>query len=171
MMVERLEEYRSRMKELPKSIIVFRRGGSDGQIKQILNYEVSEIRVAFDAFKSYNPKLTFIVCTKGDQMRFNPAEDEKRTVPTQLLTGAVVNRTDNQLDFHLHVHTAAIPTRRATRYRVLIDESRFKAEILQGGINDLCYLCPLEAKSISMVPPAHLASRACHRAVLQQILL
>lgn len=49
---------------LPRSIIVYRDGVSDGQLKIVEEHEIPQLATVFSHFDSYNPKLSFIVVQK-----------------------------------------------------------------------------------------------------------
>ena len=73
-MKERLRLYQERNKTLPKKVIVFRDGVSEGQFEAVLEEELPGIRKAFRAFQSYKPKLTIAVCRKRHHTRFFPMD-------------------------------------------------------------------------------------------------
>ena len=50
--------------ELPKSIIVYRDGVSDGQLTLVQDFEVPQLMKVFRNFDGYDPKLSFVVVQK-----------------------------------------------------------------------------------------------------------
>ncbi|EJD00490.1 Piwi-domain-containing protein [Fomitiporia mediterranea MF3/22] len=166
MVIERLEEYHKRMNAYPERVVVFRDGVSEGQFNLVLTKELPEIKEAFKSFKRYNPKLTIAICGKRHHTRFYPtkAEDADRTSNTK--AGTVVDKGVNAVydfDFYLQAHAALQGTVRATHYTVIYDENKFSADELQQGINDVSYLWARATRSVSLIPPAYWADRACER--------
>ena len=54
-------------------------------------------------------------------------------------------------------------TARPTRYYVLYDEIRFKADGIQGVTNALSYMFARTTQAVSLVSPAYYADIACQR--------
>jgi eukaryotic translation initiation factor 2C len=169
MMVERLQVYRTRMKTLPKRIIVFRVGTSDSEIEKALVEEKPRIQEAFEAIqKGYKPALTIIFCGRGHNTRFfvPQSQFDKFENPK---AGTVVDQGITPItagfDFYLQAHASQkMQTARPTRYTVIWDENKFTADELQQGINNLCYLWEPSARSVNLAPPARCAAKASHHA-------
>jgi eukaryotic translation initiation factor 2C len=66
MMVERLTLYKSKNKNLPQRILVYRDGVSEGQFNTVVQEELPEIRLACRKFDTpqapYRPKITIVIC-------------------------------------------------------------------------------------------------------------
>ena len=166
MMLERLAEYHSRQKKYPMRVIVFRDGVSEGQFDQVLVHELPQIRAAFQSLKNCKPKLTIAICGKRHHARFYPTrtQDADRTSNTK--AGTVVDQGVTAVydfDFYLQAHAGLQGTVRATHYTVVYDEAKMAADEIQQGTNDLSYLWARATKSVSLVPPAFHADRACER--------
>ncbi|KAI5118505.1 hypothetical protein M0805_004005 [Coniferiporia weirii] len=166
MMVERLTEYSSRQKSLPERVIVFRDGVSEGQFDQVLLLELPEIKAAFRSFKDYKPKLTIAICGKRHHARFYPTKPEQADKTSNTKAGTVVDQGVTSVydfDFYLQAHAGLQGTVRATHYTVIFDENKYQADDLQQGANDVSYLWARATKSVSLIPPAYWADRACER--------
>ena len=55
---------------LPDRIIVYRDGVGEGQLSHVSEFEVAQMKVAFQQQANYNPKFAFIVVTKRINTRF-----------------------------------------------------------------------------------------------------
>ncbi|KAH8109367.1 Piwi-domain-containing protein [Phellopilus nigrolimitatus] len=166
MMVERLDEYFKRMKTLPERVVVFRDGVSEGEFVQVLVAELPEIKAAFLSFKGYNPKLTIAICGKGHHVRFYPTRTEEADRTANTRAGTLVDRGVTGVydsDFYLQAHAGLQGTVRSTHYTVIFDENRFSADALQQGVHTMSYLWAPATKSVSLIPPAYWADRACER--------
>ena len=78
MMEERLQLYKKHKKSLPRRIIVYRDGVSEGQFNTVVEEEYPEMVKAFQAFgnakQPYRPKLTIVICGKRHHTRFFPTD-------------------------------------------------------------------------------------------------
>lgn len=166
MMLERLQEYFKRMKSYPDRIIVFRDGVSEGQFDQVLFQELPRMKEAFKSLKSYNPKLTIAICGKRHHTRFYPIKPENADRTSNTVAGTVVDQGVTAVydfDFYLQAHAGLQGTVRATHYSVIFDENKFPADEIQQGANNVSYLWARATKSVSLIPPAYWADRACER--------
>lgn len=66
-------------------------------------------------------------------------------------------------DFYLQVHAGLQGTVKMTHYTVIYDETRFSADEIQKGANDISYLYGRATRSVSLIPPAYYADIACER--------
>lgn len=167
MMVERLIEYRKRMSKLPVRILVFRDGVSEGQFDQVLIHELPGIKAAIRSFDKYAPKLTVSICGKRHHTRFYPTSSDQADRTSNTKAGTVVDQGVTSVydfDYYLQAHAGLQGTVRPTHYSVVYDENRFTADALQQGTNNVSYLWARATKSVSLIPPAYWADRACDRA-------
>lgn len=170
MMVERLELFKLRNKQLPDRILVYRDGVSEGQFKIVIDEEMPKIKAAFRKFDSpkgpYLPKLTIVVCGKRHHTRFYPtnaadADDKGNPKP-----GMVVDRgvtTVYCFDFYLQAHGGLQGSTRPTHYYVVHDEIGFDADTIQTLTNSVSYMFARATKAVSLVSPAYYADLACER--------
>jgi hypothetical protein len=171
MFIERLNVWRNvgKNKELPKQIIIFRDGVSEGQYAQILEKEVPPLEAAFE--KMYGarakwPKLTVIIVGKRHHARFYPTKMEEASNSSNPLPGTVVDRgITNRIifDFYLQAHDALQGTARPAHYVVLRDDNNFTANDLQNFTHKLCYLFNRASKAVSICPPAYYADLLAER--------
>ncbi|QRW22769.1 argonaute-like protein [Rhizoctonia solani] len=80
MMIERLIAYRTKNNTLPRRIIFFRDGVSEGQFYTVRDDELPKVDQAFAKFnqdgKPYKPKLTILIAGKRHHTRFFPTKLE-----------------------------------------------------------------------------------------------
>lgn len=166
MMIERLEHFRSLRKELPKRIVIFRDGVSDGQFSTVLSTELPRIR---DALKrmgvSYTPKISIIICGKRHHTRFYPplevADSTGNAKPGTVVERKIMPVFD--FDFFLQAHHSIQGTGRPTHYTVIYDENSFTPDVIQGLVNNASYMYARATRAVSLVPPAYYADLACER--------
>jgi eukaryotic translation initiation factor 2C len=97
MMEERLKLYQKHKKMLPRRIIVYRDGVSEGQFDIVLKEEEPEMRKAFETFNTnpkqpYRPKLTIVICGKRHHTRFFPTDSQFADQNGNPRPGTVVDR-------------------------------------------------------------------------------
>ncbi|KAH9824157.1 Piwi domain-containing protein [Melampsora americana] len=171
-----LQKYHDRNAVLPKRIVFYRDGVSEGQFSQVLALEVPLLRKAIAAAQA-NPgfkkqpngpiTLTFIVCGKRHHFKFgphNPAKDGDRN--GNLLPGIVVDTgVVHPFDFDWYglSHAGLLGTSRSAHYTVLIDDAKHKADDLQTLTYHLCYLYSRATRSVSIATPAYYAHHICTR--------
>ena len=168
MIIERFKEYRENMGEFPDRVVVFRGGVSNGQTEKVMQAEVSELKKTFREMTN-KPRLTYIVCSKGHNVRFYPTRAADADKTSNATAGTVVDQGVTGIydfDFYLQAHSASQGMARATHYTVMFDENNFTPDVVQQGINDISHLWAPATKSVSLVPPAYWADRACARARL-----
>ena len=167
MMIERLSEYKRHMNSLPDKVIVLRDGVSDAEMEQVLKVELPKIKDAFRTFSSYAPKLTIVCCVRGHHIRFFPTNQAHSDLTGNSKAGTIVDQGASSIynfDFFLQAHAGLQGTARPTHYTVIYDENKFDADTIQKGTHDLSYLWACSTQSVSIVPPAYWADRACFRA-------
>ncbi|KAI0685180.1 argonaute-like protein [Cytidiella melzeri] len=170
MMVERLKAFQAKSKALPKRILVYRDGVSEGQFQTVVDEEMPEIRRAFTKFmegnKPYTPQLAIVVCGKRHHTRFFPTEAQNAAHDGNPKPGTVVDRGVTavyEFDFFLQAHGGLQGTTRPTHYYVVHDEIGFSANLLQPLTNDVSYMFARATKAVSLVSPAYYADLACER--------
>ena len=188
MLLSRLELWKTKggNAELPKYIMLFRDGVSEGQFQRVLRYELPQIKEAIR--KKYPPAprpqpLLFIaICGKRHQVRFGPTRPEDQDGGGNLNPGMVVDSgiTESGVwDFYLQAHKALKGTAKSCHYTVIHDEifsnkqalaeftrgsAMSKADVLQEFCNAMAYTYPRATKAVSLATPAKLADLACDRA-------
>ncbi|KAF8551548.1 Piwi-domain-containing protein [Imleria badia] len=167
MFISRFELYKIRNNgELPERVILYRDGVSESQFVQVREYELTQLKSAFEHFGSYEPKLSIVVCGKRHHTRFYPTKQEDAAHDGNPLPGTVVDRGVTpayEFDFFLQAHGGLKGTTRPTHYFVVHDENGFNADDLQRVTNDLSYMFERATKAVSLVSPAYWADVACER--------
>jgi len=171
MMVERLKAFAVRNgNALPKRIIVYRDGVSEGQFNTVVAEEMPAIQAAFRKFATpqaqYNPKLTIVICGKRHHTRFYPMEEKNGDNNGNPRPGTVVDQGVTAVyhfDFFLQAHGGLQGTTRPTHYYVVHDEIGFKADELQTLTNSVSYMFSRATKAVSLASPAYYADLACER--------
>lgn len=171
MMIERLKLWcKHNNNNLPRKIIIFRDGVSEGQYNLVLDHELPPIQEAFE--KLYGdarnwPSVCVIVVGKRHHTRFYPTDsrsmDQKSGNP---MPGTVVDRgvTSHYLwDFFLQAHKGLQGTARPAHYVVLKDELHFGQNELEAFVHKLCYNFNRATKAVSICPPAYYADLICER--------
>ncbi|KAG8740062.1 hypothetical protein FRC10_004782 [Ceratobasidium sp. 414] len=170
MMIERLTAFRIKNNVLPKRILFFRDGVSEGQFLTVRDEELPLMQKAFSKFptkdgKPYNPKLTILIAGKRHHTRFFPTKDEDAD-KGNCKPGTVVDRGVTAIydfDFFLQAHSGLQGTTRPTHYTVVHDDNAFTADRLQGLTHGMAYLFARATRAVSLVPPAYYADLACER--------
>ncbi|KAF9652530.1 Piwi-domain-containing protein [Thelephora ganbajun] len=170
MMVERLQAYKATTKALPKRVIVYRDGVSEGQYEDVLKDEF-HLRMR-ESFKKvggpkYDPKVTIVICGKRHHSRFYPTTAEQKSNNGNTLPGTVQDRGLSSpflFDFNLQAHSGLQGQVRPTHYVIIYDENRFNADVMQQGTHHFSYQYVRATKAVSLVPPAYYADLACERA-------
>ncbi|KAI1118279.1 ribonuclease H-like domain-containing protein [Nemania sp. NC0429] len=172
----RLKLFKERTDRLPKNIIIFRDGVSEGQFHQVLTIELASIRDACKAVyppTDTPPKITIIVSVKRHQTRFYPTDQRNMVRSRNIKNGTVVDRgvtLATTWDFFLTAHKGLQGTSRPAHYTVLLDEvfsalpREQAANQLEKLTYELCHLFGRATKAVSICPPAYYADILCTRA-------
>ncbi|EPS44580.1 hypothetical protein H072_1419 [Dactylellina haptotyla CBS 200.50] len=168
-----LKNYRRNTNQVPKRMIYFRDGVSEGEYQKVIENEVHDIRQACKLLDpNYSPKMTVIICTKRHHSRFFPVDKfgsdrNGNVVPGTCIERDITHVTD--FDFFLCSHSAIQGTARATRYTVILDDNGLDADRIQGLIYNFCYTYMRATNSVSLVPPVYYAHLASARARAHEI--
>jgi eukaryotic translation initiation factor 2C len=186
MLKRHLGLWKAKNGELPKNILVYRDGVSEGQYHMVATYELPELREACKQLygpDSQQPSFSIIVVGKQIHTRFFPTDASQADKGGNCKSGTVVDRgvTDaRQWDLFLQSHACIQGTVRPTHYFVLHDDIfrdyYKKAELPPGRktshdaleflTHSLCFTYGCATKGISICPPARYADMACDRARL-----
>ncbi|KAG8933796.1 hypothetical protein FRC01_007042, partial [Tulasnella sp. 417] len=110
MVQERLDQYRVTSRKLPKRIIFFRDGVSEGQFYTVIQEELPKIRDAcarMVAGGGYRPKITMCIAGKRHHTRFYPTNEAGSDMNGNPRAGTVVDRGVTAIydfDFFLQAH-------------------------------------------------------------------
>ncbi|KAK7436896.1 hypothetical protein VKT23_018916 [Stygiomarasmius scandens] len=171
MLVERLAFYEKKNKKLPDRLFIFRDGVSEGQFDVVLREELPQIEAACKKFntaarKSYRPQISIIICGKRHHSKLFPTDSQYADRNGNTRPGTVVDRGITgvfDFDFYLQAHAGIQGHVKATHYTVIYDETRFSADEIQQGTNDVSYLYARATRAVSLMPPAYYADLACER--------
>ncbi|KAH8993572.1 argonaute-like protein [Lactarius hatsudake] len=170
MMEERLLAYRTKNRDLPQRILVYRDGVSEGQFSIVIDDEITKIRASFRKFDTpqgpYRPKLTVVVCGKRHHTRFYPTEAISADHNGNPKPGTIVDRGVTAIyeyDFFLQAHGGLQGTTRPTHYYVVCNEMDLNADDLQSLTNAVSYTFARATKAVSLAAPAYYADLACER--------
>ncbi|EWC45585.1 hypothetical protein DRE_05443 [Drechslerella stenobrocha 248] len=168
-----LKNYRRSTNQVPRRIIYFRDGVSEGEYQKIIDEEVLDMKRACTALDSnYEPRMTVIVCTKRHHSRFFPVDKNASDRNGNIVPGTVVEKDITHVtdfDFFLCSHSAIQGTARATRYTVIMDENKIDPDRIQGLIYNMCYTYMRATNSVSLVPAVYYAHLASARARAHEI--
>ncbi|KAL8769505.1 MAG: hypothetical protein Q9209_004566 [Squamulea sp. 1 TL-2023] len=171
--------------QLPRNILIYRDGVSEGEYDLVLQKELPLLREAYkDLYSKMEgpPKITIVIVGKRHHLRFFPTADDDPEV-TDLDTGNPINGTvvDRHVtevqnwEFFLQSHKTLKGTARPAHYFVVLDEIFTKHKLPQGSTrnqaNDLenlthslCYLYGRAMTAVSICTPVYYAHLACERA-------
>jgi len=170
-------------RELPRNILVYRDGVSEGQYKVVLNDELPLLREACRKMykpadtKAGVPKISIIIVGKRHHTRFYPTKADGADRSENTKSGTVVDRgvtLARNWDFFLQAHTALQGTARPAHYYVIHDEIfakarvapgfQTKADMIEDLTHNMCYMYGRATKAVSICPPAYYADLVCERA-------
>lgn len=177
-----LSSWEKHNKKLPKNIIMYRDGVSEGQYQLLLDQELPLIRKAcrqkYPAAqtKAGFPKVSIIVCGKRHHTRFYPTTEQNADRSSNCEPGTVVDRGVTEVanwDFYLQSHACLQGTARSCHYYVVLDEvlrgrqakppHRNSADALEDLTHNMCHLFGRATKAVSLCPPAYYADLLCTR--------
>ncbi|KAH9895506.1 putative RNA interference and gene silencing protein [Xylariomycetidae sp. FL2044] len=163
-------------KTLPRNILIYRDGVSEGQYDIVLKHELPALRKACETLyppqdtKAKLPLLTIVIVGKRHNTRFYKEPKEGGGNPDN---GTVVDRSVTEArnwDFFLQSHTPVKGTARPAHYYVVYDQifrtlaKTEAANALEDLTHNLCYLFGRATKAVSICPPAYYADLLCTRA-------
>ena len=175
MVLERLKLWEKKNKSLPKKIVIYRDGVSEGQYQRVLEEELPPFQEAFKrrygAEKNW-PKVAVIIVGKRHHTRFYPTKREDtdwdgqrgsyNPKPGTIVDRGIANKTYHE--FWMQAHRGLQGTARPAHYVVIKDEINIEADQLEQFTHKLCYLFNRATKAVSICPPAYYADLLCERA-------
>ncbi|KAK0217148.1 argonaute-like protein [Armillaria fumosa] len=157
------------VKTLPKRLIFFRDGVSEGEFIHVLDKELPLLQDACkDAGMNPPPKITFIIVGKRHHMRgFGKDDKDKDSRSGNLLPGTVVDQgvtNPVEFDFYLYGHGGILGTSKPMHCNVVHDDFGFSADAIQALTYTLCYTYARTTRSVSIPTPVYYAHIVCSRA-------
>ncbi|KAK4934814.1 hypothetical protein LTR10_024007 [Elasticomyces elasticus] len=187
MVVERLYSYHMVNKKLPKRLVVYRDGLSEGQFEMCQNFELPRIRAAIDdAFnkskqdRGTGMEIILICAVKRHHTRlFAETDSEQQTdkligpdgkekkfnfnpLPGTLVKDVITYGRGK--DFFLISQKAQIGTARPTHYVILHNDTPFSRDEIAKATHHLCFLFGRATGTVSVCPAAYYADLAADRA-------
>eukprot|EP01023_Acetabularia_acetabulum_P034467 TRINITY_DN3236_c0_g1_i6.p1 TRINITY_DN3236_c0_g1~~TRINITY_DN3236_c0_g1_i6.p1 ORF type:complete len:1017 (+),score=159.74 TRINITY_DN3236_c0_g1_i6:164-3214(+) len=152
---------------LPKTILFYRDGVSEGQFDIVLQSEYRAMKRAFQYFYDGGayPTVTFITVQKRHHYRPQTAGDDG-SCQGNLHPGTVIDHTGLhpcEFQFLLNSHKTIQGTNRPALYQVLVDEAQFGSEQLILLTYYLTYTYQRCSRSVSIPAPAYYAHHVCTR--------
>ncbi|XP_009996166.1 PREDICTED: LOW QUALITY PROTEIN: piwi-like protein 2 [Chaetura pelagica] len=139
-LIDALQHFHQVNHYLPRKIVVYRDGVSDGQLDTVLKYEIPQMQKCFDTFENYQPSLVVMVVQKQISTNFYTLSPEQFTSPPP---GTVVDHTVTSTDwqdFFLLAHHTRQGCSVPTRYICLLNTANLSWEHLQRLTFKLCHL-------------------------------
>ncbi|KAI0289730.1 argonaute-like protein [Russula brevipes] len=160
------EEYRKANNQLPKRILFYRDGVSEGEFKAIIDVELRLVRNACATLR-FNPTITLVVVGKGHKTVFFPARTADADSTGNCPAGTVVDTgvvDPVKFDYYLYGHAGLLGTSRPAHYTVLVDENNLTPDDLQSLSFALCHVYAPCTRSVSVPAPVYYAHNVCLRA-------
>nr|AEF32758.1 WAGO-2 [Ascaris suum] len=162
------KHYMEKRGRYPTQLIIYRGGVSEGQFAMVLQYEVPLIRAAAKEAGCTDVKLTLIVANRFHNVRLIPSNvnPRDRASSQNIRPGTVV---DTQLvhpafsEFYLNSHRALQGTAKTPRYTIIVDDSRFEMDEVEGMTFCLCFCHQIVAITTSLPTPLYVASQYAER--------
>ncbi|KAK0472793.1 ribonuclease H-like domain-containing protein [Armillaria novae-zelandiae] len=153
------------IKTLPKRLIFFRDGVSEGEFQRVLDQELPLLQDACkDAGMNPPPKITFVIVGKRHHMRgFGKNDKDKDFRSGNLLPGTVVDQgvtNPVEFDFYLYGHGGILGTSKPMH----CNDFGFSADAIQALAYTLCYTYARTTRSVSIPTPVYYAHIVCSRA-------
>ncbi|KAI0313265.1 Piwi domain-containing protein, partial [Amylostereum chailletii] len=167
MILEAMENFTSiNQEKLPRRIIFFRDGVSEGEYDAVHRDEIPAIYRAWTSLLKIKEKkdalvLTFIVVGKRHHIRFFPTERPDPTATDRsgnVHGGLVVDQgisTPTALDFYLQSHSGLKGTSRSGHYVVLLNEIKLTMDQLQELCYFLCFVYARATRAVSIPAPVY----------------
>ncbi|KAF8970921.1 Piwi domain-containing protein [Flammula alnicola] len=183
-----IQTFDKRYRRLPRRIIFFRDGVSEGEFEAVSIQEIAAIKAAFKdvwerrGVKDPHPLLTFIVVGKRHHAVFFPTSPKEGDRTGNCRAGSVIDTEITHpaiSDFYLQSHSAIQGTSRSSHYVVLKDENcsdltgKYVSEVgsvphlrwIQDLAYSLCHVYVKATRSVSIPAPVYYADLVCSRGV------
>ncbi|EEU33537.1 uncharacterized protein NECHADRAFT_89387 [Fusarium vanettenii 77-13-4] len=170
---------------LPKNILVYRDGVSEGQYDKVVNEELPRLRKACTEVypasdqKRGLPHFTIVIVGKRHHTRFYPTKETDADRSGNPKPSTIIDRGVTEAhnwDFFLQAHAAIQGTARPGHYIIVLDEifrARYAkalppefnnvADVLEDLTQSLCYMYGRTTKAVSLCMPAYYADIVCER--------
>ncbi|GAB7363813.1 hypothetical protein MBLNU230_g4379t1 [Neophaeotheca triangularis] len=176
MVLERLDLWQAKHRQLPDKIVIYRDGVSEGQYDLVLKTELPRINEAFEVrygAPSKWPKTSILIVGKRHHTRFFPTNEAdadydpaKGKGSWNPLPGTIVDRgiVGKILgEFYLQAHQGLQGTARPAHYVIIKDDIKLEADQWNQFTHHLCYMFNRATKAVSICPPAYYADLLAER--------
>jgi len=162
------ERFLKSREKIPKRVIVYRSGCSDGEMKNVLTYEVPLFLDAIDYYFEGKSKLVLMVVSKFHTARFMPLLIQNRNskpVEQNIPSGVVIDSTvvHPLPEFYLGAHRAIQGTAKIPRYNVLYNNAGMTLADIEKTSYDLCFCHQIISSTISEPSPVYCAKETAKR--------
>ncbi|XP_012168271.2 protein argonaute-2 isoform X1 [Bombus terrestris] len=155
----------------PKRIIIYRDGVSDGQLLQVMHFELEAIKRAINRLnknEERNIAITFFVVQKRHHIRLFPtnrkdSDDKNFNVQAGTVVDTEITHP-TYADFYLVSHASIQGTARPTKYRCICNESNMQEDEIELLTYYLCHMFARCTRSVSYPAPTYYAHLAAFRA-------
>merc|ERR1712227_128808 len=169
-MIAGLKQFYKSTQKKPERIVVYRGGGSEGELQQIAKFEVKAIKEAFAALSkgsTYSPGLTYIVLNKKTHTRYFAANQKDQIGKSgNVPAGTIVDTnvvSKSMCDFYLTSAQGIKGTSRPGHYMLVHDDNDLSADSLQMMTWHLCHGYARCTRSVGIPVPVYYATLDCER--------
>ncbi|XP_018300750.1 protein argonaute-2 isoform X2 [Mycetomoellerius zeteki] len=165
--LSQLNIYYHETKSPPRRLVYYRDGVSEGQLPQVMFYEITAIKNAIKTFNKGNIEVTCMVVQKRHHVRLFPTnpyetDDKKGNVRAGTIVDTTITHPDH-IDFYLVSHASIQGTARPTKYRCICNDSKFNEDQLEEMTYFLCHMYARCTRSVSYPAPTYYAHLAAFR--------
>lgn len=157
---DQLQIFKEANKILPKAILYYRDGVSDGQFEEVSRVELRAMQKACKAVGCEDIKITFVVVQKRHHTRFFPQQPTKNDRNNNVVPGTVVDSeivNPNIKTFFMVSHQSIQGVAKPTKYVVIHDDNKIPAPNLQTFTYGLCHMFARCNRVVSYPAPTYYA--------------
>lgn len=163
-MVEGLKAFYRRTTKKPEKIVIYRGGGSEGELQKIANFEIGKIKEAFAELSKgsdYRPGLTYVVVNKMHHFRnFCSNTQDQVGKSGNVPAGTVVDTnivSKKHFDYYITASQGIQGTSRPVHYTLIHDDNDLSSDSLQMMTWHLCHGYARCTRSVSIPVPVYYA--------------
>ncbi|XP_050459784.1 protein argonaute-2-like isoform X2 [Cataglyphis hispanica] len=165
--ISQLQIYRQKTSRLPNKIIYYRDGVSEGQLAQVMHFEINAIKRACTREKAGNIQITCLVVQKRHHVRLFPTRDADSDDKNKNVKAGTIVDTEithpNHIDFYLVSHASIQGTARPTKYRCICNESNYTEDDIEELTYYLCHMYARCTRAVSYPAPTYYAHLGAYR--------
>ncbi|GAB1863530.1 Eukaryotic translation initiation factor 2C 2 [Camponotus japonicus] len=162
-----LSIYKDKTSRLPERIIYYRDGVSEGQLPQVMHYEIGGIRDAYKNKYKSDIEITCLIVQKRHHVRLFPTsskdtDDRNGNVKAGTIVDSEITHP-NHFDFYLVSHASIQGTARPTKYKCICNDSNFTENEMEKLTYYLCHMYARCTRTVSYPVPTYYAHLAAYR--------